>query len=185
MKVLQQRLIDAGYFKLRVTGIFNIATGKAVDGIREKNFYSQSYTVNSKVLRALWSMTGKRNRVPSICLRKSKAICISKRQKVLRFYKRGKLVQVLDARFGQPSTPTRNGNWRVFSKIPNGTSSLTHTWMPWAMYFSGGEAVHYSPGFNDVGYYGASHGCVNIRDYKGVKWLYRQTRIGTFLKVYK
>ncbi len=46
--------------------------------------------------------------------------------------------------------------------------------MPFAMFFSGGQAVHYSSDFAANGYYGASHGCVNVRDYDGVAWLFDQ-----------
>lgn len=183
---VQKRLVEAGYFKLKVTGIYDKATGKAVDGIREKNFFSESTVTTNRVVKALWSMTGKKNRVPGICKRQKQALCASKKQKVLRYYKKGKLVAVFDARFGNTrKTPTRNGNFRVFNKIADGTSALSHTWMPWALYFSGGQAVHYSPGFKAVGYYGASLGCINIRDFKGVKWLYKQVPRGTFVKVYK
>ena len=63
-------------------------------------------------------------------------------------------------------------------------SSLYDTSMPFAMFFSGGQAVHYSPDFAAVGYNGASHGCVNIRDYDGVAWLYDQVQIGDKVVVY-
>lgn len=183
---LQKKLVAAGYFKLKVTGIYDKATGKAVDGIREKSFLAEGTSANRGVIKKLWAMTAPRYGVPRTCLRKKKALCISKKQKVLRYYKRGKLVAVFDARFGQVGkTPTRNGNFRVHTKIPNGKSDLSGTWMPWAMYFSRSQAVHFSPGFKAVGYYGASLGCVNIRDFRGVKWLYRQIPIGTFVKVYK
>ncbi|MFZ1362969.1 MAG: L,D-transpeptidase family protein [Candidatus Nanopelagicales bacterium] len=184
VKVLQRKLIAAGYFKLKATGIYDKATGKAVNGIREKNFMSEGTTANSRVVKSLWSMTTRG--VPTVCKRQKKALCISKKQKVLRYYKRGKLVAVFDARFGQVGkTPTREGNFRVHTKIANGKSDLSGTWMPWALYFSRSQAVHFSPGFKSVGYYGASLGCVNIRDFKGVRWLYRQIPIGTFVKVYK
>ena len=44
--------------------------------------------------------------------------------------------------------------------------------MPFAMFFSGGQAVHYSADFASVGYNGASHGCVNVRDRAVVAWLF-------------
>jgi lipoprotein-anchoring transpeptidase ErfK/SrfK len=50
--------------------------------------------------------------------------------------------------------------------------------MPFAMFFSGGQAVHYSPDFASVGYAGASHGCVNLRDYESVAWLFDQVEVG-------
>ena len=51
----------------------------------------------------------------------------------------------------------------------NGVSTLYKTPMPWAMTFSGGQAVHYSPDFAARGYNGASHGCVNVRNYDGIR----------------
>lgn len=36
---------------------------------------------------------------------------------------------------------------------------------------SGGQAVHCSPDFAANGYHGASHGCVNVRDYRAMSSL--------------
>ena len=56
--------------------------------------------------------------------------------------------------------------------------------MPFAMFFSDGQAVHYSPDFASVGYNGASHGCVNVRDHDGVAWLFDQVVVGDKVVVY-
>jgi lipoprotein-anchoring transpeptidase ErfK/SrfK len=56
--------------------------------------------------------------------------------------------------------------------------------MPFAMFFSGGQAVHYSPDFAANGYSSASHGCVNIRDYDAIASLYDQVQIGDRVVVY-
>jgi lipoprotein-anchoring transpeptidase ErfK/SrfK len=50
--------------------------------------------------------------------------------------------------------------------------------MPYSMFFSGGQAVHYSSNFARLGYAGASHGCVNVRDWDGIVRLYNESRIG-------
>jgi lipoprotein-anchoring transpeptidase ErfK/SrfK len=63
-------------------------------------------------------------------------------------------------------------------------SSLYDTPMPFAMFFSGGQAVHYSADFAAVGYNGASHGCVNVRDYDAVAWLFDQVQVGDKVVVY-
>jgi lipoprotein-anchoring transpeptidase ErfK/SrfK len=52
------------------------------------------------------------------------------------------------------------------------------------MFFSRGQAVHYSSDFAARGYAGASHGCVNVRDYDGVRWLFDHVRIGDKVVVY-
>ncbi len=44
--------------------------------------------------------------------------------------------------------------------------------------------MHYSPDFAAVGYDGASHGCVNVRDYDGMAALYDEVRVGDAVVVY-
>jgi lipoprotein-anchoring transpeptidase ErfK/SrfK len=57
--------------------------------------------------------------------------------------------------------------------------------MPFAMFFSGGQAVHYSDDFNARGYNGCSHGCANIRNWSGVEQLFGQVRVGDKVVVYR
>ena len=57
--------------------------------------------------------------------------------------------------------------------------------MPYAMFFDGGQAVHYSPDFAANGYNGASHGCVNIRARAAIARLFDIVRIGTPVIVYR
>ena len=64
-------------------------------------------------------------------------------------------------------------------------STIYDTSMPLAMFFSGGQAVHYSPDFAANGYNGASHGCVNVRDRAAVAWLFDQVRLGDKVIVYR
>jgi lipoprotein-anchoring transpeptidase ErfK/SrfK len=46
------------------------------------------------------------------------------------------------------------------------------------MFFSGGQAVHYSSNFARLGYASASHGCVNIADLPQIRSLFFQVRVG-------
>ena len=80
----------------------------------------------------------------------------------------------------------RPGRVRSPSATRAATTSRSSTArsMPFAMFFSGGQAVHYSSDFAAVGYDGASHGCVNVRDYEGVAWLFDQVAIGDKVVVY-
>jgi lipoprotein-anchoring transpeptidase ErfK/SrfK len=80
---------------------------------------------------------------------------------------------------------TREGSFRVHMKSRDHTSSLYRTWMPFALFFAGGQAVHYSPYFDRDGYNGASHGCVNLRDIKAAEWLFDRVPIGTRVHVYR
>lgn len=56
--------------------------------------------------------------------------------------------------------------------------------MPYAMFFSAGEAIHYSIDFATRGYAGHSHGCVNIRDLKALAWLFDQVPVGTPISIW-
>ena len=57
--------------------------------------------------------------------------------------------------------------------------------MPWSVFFSGGQAVHYSSDFAARGYAGASHGCVNVRDYDRLASLFARVRTGDRVVVYR
>ena len=72
-------------------------------------------------------------------------------------------------RFGASYTPTREGLFHVYLKDADHVSHLYGSAMPYSMFFSGGQAVHYSSDFAARGYAGASHGCVNVRDYDGLR----------------
>ena len=73
----------------------------------------------------------------------------------------------------RPPRPAR-ASFSVYLKSRDHVSQLYDSAMPFAMFFSGGQAVHYSSDFAAAGYGGASHGCVNVRDYDAVAWLYDQ-----------
>ena len=94
----------------------------------------------------------------------------------LRWVVDGEVQKTVDVRFGGSSTtPTREGVFSVYMQEPRPRLERSTTRsMPFAMFFSGGQAVHYSPDFAAVGYNGASHGCVNVRDYDGIAWLFDQ-----------
>ena len=110
-------------------------------------------------------------RLPKGCLGE-RAICIDKAQRLVRLVEKGEVVLTLDARFGFVGAETREGTFRIQRKSRDHTSSLYRTWMPFALFFSGGQAVHYSPVLRPDGYNGASHGCVNLRDFDRARWLF-------------
>jgi hypothetical protein len=113
------------------------------------------------------------------------ALCIDKTSRKLRYVVNGTVKLTLDVRFGAMATATREGSFSVGWKSRNHVSTLYHSKMPFAMFFSGGQAVHYSSDFAARGYNGASHGCVNVRDYNGIKWLFGQVKVGDKVIVYR
>jgi lipoprotein-anchoring transpeptidase ErfK/SrfK len=123
-------------------------------------------------------------RLDSRCMTKGRVLCINKKTRKLVYLVNGKPIQVMDVRFGSSRTPTRNGVFKVYRKSKNHVSSLYHSKMPYAMFFSGGQAVHYSSDFKARGYNGASHGCVNVRDKKKVAWVFARVHVGDRVVVY-
>ena len=112
-------------------------------------------------------------------------MCISKRTNSLVWVIDGKPQLRMDVRFGSAELPTREGAFSVGWKSRNHVSTIYHTPMPYAMFFSGGQAVHYSPDFAARGYNGASHGCVNVRNLAGIQTLFSQVRVGDKVIVYR
>ena len=123
-------------------------------------------------------------RIDRRCMTKGRVLCINKKTRKLVYMVNGKPIQVLDVRFGASRTPTRNGVFRVYRKSKNHVSSLYGSKMPYAMFFSGGQAVHYSSDFRARGYNGASHGCVNVRDKKKIAWIFARVKVGDRVVVY-
>jgi lipoprotein-anchoring transpeptidase ErfK/SrfK len=74
--------------------------------------------------------------------------------------------------------------FKVFRKDKNHVSTLYHSPMPYSMFFSGGQAIHYSSDFKARGYNGASHGCVNMRDRNKIAWIFARVKIGDKVLVY-
>ncbi|MGQ0623595.1 MAG: L,D-transpeptidase [Sporichthyaceae bacterium] len=117
------------------------------------------------------------NDFPSFC-ESGRIICIDKSDRKVRLREDGKSVLRLDARFGASRSPTREGMFRIFWKNADHVSSKFGSPMPFSLFFSGGQAIHYSSDFLRNGYGGASHGCVNTREYSKMRRLFEAVRVG-------
>lgn len=195
VKALQRRLIkaktlSAGY----ATGYFGPLTENAVRKFQRR----YGLPANGKVSRRTWSVlvakTGRikitsgsssGTKISSRCKTRGRVLCIDKTRRKLYYVKNGTIISTTDARFGCARTRTREGTFRVFWKSRHHVSTIYHTPMPYAMFFSGGQAVHYSADFAARGYNGCSHGCVNIRDRSKIAYIYSQVRVGDKVVVYR
>jgi lipoprotein-anchoring transpeptidase ErfK/SrfK len=119
------------------------------------------------------------------CKTKRRVLCIDKARRKLYYVSHGKILKTMDARFGCKRTPTRQGTFKVRRKNRHWTSTIYHSSMPFSMFFSGGQAVHYSSDFNRRGYAGCSHGCVNIRSWSKIKWVFAHIKVGDRVVVYR
>lgn len=192
---LQARLAQIAWWFGDVTGEYDAATVEAVRGFQAKRQIPTTGEVDQRTLDRLHAMTGEptydqlHNIEPEPgaldprCTT-GRALCVDKATNSLSWVVDGDVQASYDVRFGSEELPTREGAFTVYRKSRDHVSSLYDTSMPFAMFFSGGQAVHYSPDFAANGYNGASHGCVNVRDYAGIAALFDQVQIGDKVIVY-
>ena len=192
----QARLAQIAWLFGRITGSYDAETVAGVRGFQEKREIPVTGEIDRRTMDRLLDMTRQptyeelHNIVPEPgaldprC-RTGRALCVDKTTNTLRWVVDGKVLQTLDVRFGSDELPTREGAFSVFLKSRDHVSSLYDTSMPLAMFFSGGQAVHYSPDFAANGYNGASHGCVNVRDYEGISHLFDAVSVGDRVIVYR
>jgi peptidoglycan hydrolase-like protein with peptidoglycan-binding domain len=192
---VQARLKQIAWFAADVTGVYGDVTAAAVSGFQGKRGFPVTGVVDRRTLDRLREMTREpsdaelHNRanqpgaLDARCLT-GRVVCVDKTSSTLRWVVDGQVLQTLDARFGASTTPTREGVFHVYLKDADHVSRLFGSSMPYAMFFSGGQAVHYSSDFAARGYLGASHGCVNIRDYAGIQRLFAEVRVGDPVVVY-
>jgi peptidoglycan hydrolase-like protein with peptidoglycan-binding domain len=198
VRELQARLKQIDWYFDLVTGVYDAKTEKAVRGFQRKRGFAKTGEVDRRTWKRLLEMTWEpsadelHNRIPGEmppgpldprCLT-GRVLCIDKSTYSLRWVVDGEVLETFDVRFGSETTPTREGQFEVSYMSRYHVSTLYDTSMPFAMFFSGGQAVHYSPDFAAVGYAGASHGCVNVRDYEGIAALFDEVQLGDTVVVY-
>jgi lipoprotein-anchoring transpeptidase ErfK/SrfK len=163
-------------------GVLTAATTAEAAAPAAKTVVATKATVATKSTAKTVLVPGRRH-IAKVCMT-GRYLCINKKTRKVMFIVNGKLVAEGDARFGATKTPTRNGSFKVYRKSKNHVSSLYHSKMPYAMFFSGGQAVHYSSDFKARGYNGASHGCVNMRDRKKIDFIFSKVKVGDKVYVY-
>ena len=199
VRLVQARLRQIAWFSGDVTDHYGEQTADSVRGFQAKRRIPVTGWVDRRTLDLLVGMTSEptadelANRQPDPAdgaaldagCRTGRVLCIDKTSSSLRWVVDGSVLTTLDVRFGSEFTPTREGRFSVYWKHADHVSSLYGSPMPLAMFFSGGQAVHYSSDFAARGYDGASHGCVNVRDYDELASLFAQVRTGDRVVVYR
>jgi peptidoglycan hydrolase-like protein with peptidoglycan-binding domain len=199
VRVVQARLRQLAWFFGDVSDRYGDRTVAAVRGFQAKRHVPVTGKVDRRTLDLLVSMS----RTPTAAelankrpdpadgraldrrCRTGRALCIDKTSSSLRWVVDGSVRMSLDVRFGAEYTPTREGQFSVYWKDRDHVSRLYGSAMPFSMFFSRGQAVHYSSDFAARGYSGASHGCVNVRDYSSLASLFSQVRTGDKVVVYR
>jgi peptidoglycan hydrolase-like protein with peptidoglycan-binding domain len=191
VRELQARLAQIGWFDSTPTGTYGPVTTAAVKGFQGKRGLPTTGATDTVTWQRLLGMTTRPTRdelngttvdkpAPKVDPRceTGRVMCISKTTRTLSWMIDGKVLSTMDVRFGSQYTPTREGTFSVGWKSRHHVSTIYKSPMPYAMFFSGGQAVHYSSDFAARGYNGASHGCVNVRDEGKIAGLFEQVRDG-------
>jgi peptidoglycan hydrolase-like protein with peptidoglycan-binding domain len=197
VRELQARLRQVEWLVDGPTGTYDDLTERAVRGFQGKRGLPQTGRTDTVTWQRLLGMTrepgkwelylmgGQPAAAPDPRCLTGRVLCVSKTSRTLRWMIDGRTVSTMPVRFGSQYTPTREGVFQVYWKSRHHVSTLYDSAMPYAMFFSGGQAVHYSEDFAVRGYAGASHGCVNVRDEAAIAELYAQVRNGDKVVVYR
>ncbi|MGW1515352.1 L,D-transpeptidase family protein [Streptomyces sp. NPDC002287] len=196
VRELQARLRQLKLMSAAPTGFYGSKTTAAVKTFQERHGLGASGAVDEATWRRVQELSRKPTQeelqppttnevaAPDPRCMQGRVLCISKESRTLAWMIDGKVVSSMDVRFGSENTPTREGQFQVEWKAREWTSTIYHTPMPYSMFFSQGQAVHYSADFAARGYAGASHGCVNVRDKAKLSALFDQVKVGDKVVVY-
>lgn len=186
IKVLQKRLSWLGYSiapRETRSATYGASTQRALSVLQKKFWLPADRYVTKKTWDRIRVLAGPIGQLPKACTLED-SICVSTEQKLVRWVVGGRVRMTADARFGIEGQSTARGTFAVTRKSRDHVSTLYRTAMPFSLFFHGGQAVHYSSYFKRDGYYGASHGCVNMRDLAKAKMLFNSARVGTRVHVY-
>lgn len=200
MMELQDRLRQVGVYRERIDGTFDAATRDAIARYRERLGLPASEVVDERVWAQLLRVTHNpsyaslfdappastaEQQLDERCL-SGKVVCISKAQKKLSYVVDGDVKFTRPARFSLPQYESPEGEFRVWYKNRDQISRKfgERFPMPYAIFYDGNVAVHFSDDFADNGYDGGSHGCSQLDDYQAAKWLYEQVAVGDRVVVY-
>jgi hypothetical protein len=158
-----------------IDGIYGAGTKDKVTSFQVQNRLKPDGVLG----RATWAKLSRPKSfhgIPAVCRDKARdTVCISKQQQIARVFVKGKYKFATKVRFGDSrglDFITSSGIHSVKRKEKMSWSNPYKVWLPYAVYFYGGQAIHYSQDFADYGYSGASHGCANVADMSKAKRIY-------------
>ncbi len=161
VRELQYRLRWAGAYRGPVTGYFGDRTQTAVKRFQRR----ADLHASGKATRAVWVRLIKRtvrNKSADRCRhRPGLHACYDRNRHQVMLWKRGTLWNSWLVRGGDREYQTRTGHFTVYRRDIDHVSSIFNTPMPYAQFFSGGQALHGSAYMTDP-FVDHSHGCVNM-----------------------
>ncbi len=197
---MQHRLKQVGVYAGPVDGTFDAATRQAVGAWRSRLGLPVSEVMDERT----WAQLIRRTRNPRYAelfsappastlaqeldarCATGKVVCISKQQRKMSYVVDGKVRFTREARFAMPGWDSPEGEFRIWHMNSDTVSKIfgERTPMPYAIFYEGNVAIHFSQDFADKGYDSGSHGCSQLRDYQVAKWLYEQVKVGDRVVVY-
>jgi len=200
VRKLQQQLIWLDFdidWKEQLTARVGETTVKALQEVTTKYFWDSQSRVDGSLARRIRLLAGTIGDLPAACMGAGIHICADKTQKLVRWVEDGKVMLTTHVRFGvmDGEHDTPEGSYNVYLKSRDAVSQINCipkmydgclASMPFALFFNGDIAVHFSPTFSAYGYYpgGGSHGCVNVRSQEDAIWMFDHTPEGTPVLVY-
>ena len=160
---VQIRLHRLGYLSATPNGNFGAQTERAVKRFQR----AHHLRVTGRVTASTWEPLIRRSTfgkgsVPAACEKTGWHVCYDRMRHQASLYRSGRLYNSWLVRGGSYDRQTRTGNFQVQWRDKDHTSrTYGGAPMPYAQFFSGGQALHGSRFMMDP-YEGHSHGCVNF-----------------------
>lgn len=155
VRALQQRLAALGYLPSgSIDGVFGAQTWHAVVAFQGWQRLHRDGIVGARTRTALVSATR-----PQPWIRFEHALALDLDRQVMLVVRRGRTARAVHISSAAPGYVTPRGRFRVYRRERLSWSVPYRAWMPYALYFSGGYAVH---AFSRVPARPASHGCVRM-----------------------
>ena len=168
---LQRRLIMLDYLERReVDGVFGDKTWHAVVALQGWEQITRDGVVGPRTRRAL-----RHARRPQPWRRVRRALEIDLTRQVLLVVEQGTVRRVVHASTGASKSATPDGRFKVIRREKMSWSFRYHVWLPYALYFHGGWAIH---AYRIVPDQPASRGCVRI-PVEDAPFVFRASPLGT------
>lgn len=197
---LQDRLRQVGVYRGAMDGVLSDATRQAIREYRHQRGLPDGEVVDERTWQQLLRTTynpsyasffdappasSMSQELDARCLQ-GKVICISKEQKRVSYVVDGDIRVTRPARFSLPQYESPEGEFKVWYMNGDQVSRKfgERIPMPYAIFYDGDVAIHFSDDFAQNGYDGGSHGCSQLDDYQAAKWLYEQVAVGDRVVVY-
>jgi peptidoglycan hydrolase-like protein with peptidoglycan-binding domain len=172
VRLLQQRLAAKCYVVGR-RGLFDERTARAVLAFRKVAGMARTAAADSALFKAVLAGKGTfRVRHPE----HGKHVEADLSRQVVALIRGSRVERIYPASSGKPSTPTIQGSFRVYSKLPGFNAKA----MYYSNFFIRGFAIH---GYASVPVFAASHGCLRIPNPDAVS-VFRWIKIGDIVDVY-